>query len=206
MRSMLRKYADGYVKWSGKEFIRDRNGSNADVRVRLVALRTIQAVARAGAYATHGNVFHCLSKVADGLESGDLLVDDVSNAKYLLYSGEQHHVGDVPSHRVLYAVRINVEGLRFRRYELSSGTYGGHSRDEVTAVENVLAHFYQSNETPRKDARGRTMTCDAVLVVRKSESVALQDLVATGGQDYEVAGFDEVAMPGVIVLRLMQRK
>ena len=93
MRSMLRKYADGYVKWSGKEFIRDRNGSNADVRVRLVALRTIQAVARAGAYATHGNVFHCLSKVADGLESGDLLVDDVSNAKYLLYSGEQHHVG-----------------------------------------------------------------------------------------------------------------
>ena len=50
------------------------------------------------------------------------------------------------------------------------------------------------------------MTCDAVLVVRKSESVALQDLVATGGQDYEVAGFDEVAMPGVIVLRLMQRK
>jgi len=207
MNSQLQRLSRNYVLDTGSRFDLDHAGTVTVIGARMWQVKAASKVANAGGniFFASKNVYEFLTPKANAAVDGDIVTKYVDGAatgnKFFLYLSHEHEVTERSSHKKFFCVKINVEGLSFERKAEVAGEAGGitNAMVAVSGASSVPGHFWEGSEGINFSGDLKSEKFAGSLVIQKKYFIEVQDQFVVNGKKYEVLGFDNLAIDGLVV-------
>ena len=207
MNSQLQRISSNYVRDTGTRFALDHGGVTTVIAARQWPVKAASKVANVGGnvFFAAKNVYEFLTPFDNAAADGDIVTKYsagiVGSEQFFLYLLNEHEVSEAESHKKFFSVRINVTGLSFTRKSEAAGEAGGitNAMVAVAGATSVLGHFWEGSEGINFSGDLKTEKFAGSLVIQKSYGIEVQDQFSVNSKNYEILGFDNLAIDGLVV-------